>query len=383
MISQASDYLFVSGDGVDEGHPHGDLDRIVLDGEIMPLRTGNTDSVDKDGNQIPRANIIRGEDVSFLMEASEERCAAAFQRSPQAGRSFSRKITSANPQQIVSNIHSLATDGTWGGYREHDSRVWIKPDAELGPKYGCRSNETLWSAYEQDFLGKSDIVSIAGPVGSSPLYKSNVLGWFADVAKFTRFQHEAQFSPPTQSKGNYYYDGIFDREKANTPEGLAGYYQMCDLYKDGEQVKADVQSDCMYSLNNQTWSIGNNSFRYAKKNNIKLYGRFLAQDISNFASKSYYELIPFVTLHDFDVGEDGAVFASNYAMLIWKNVLARAQSHCASDQTPFSWYRWFSPVSVPTGHFEDIGSLWVRKISINLVSVFSVCELRDRTRWQN
>lgn len=73
MINSVEEYEYVTGADVDEAHPHGDLDRIVIDGEIMPLRTGDTENFDKDGNAIPRANILRGEDVAFLMEAVLQR----------------------------------------------------------------------------------------------------------------------------------------------------------------------------------------------------------------------------------------------------------------------------------------------------------------------
>ncbi len=73
MISSAEEYEYVTGADVDEAHPHGDLDRIVIDGGIMPLRTGDTGKKDKDGNAIPRQKILRGEDVAFLMEAVMQR----------------------------------------------------------------------------------------------------------------------------------------------------------------------------------------------------------------------------------------------------------------------------------------------------------------------
>lgn len=73
MINSAEQYEYVTGADVDEAHPHGDLDRIVIDGEVMPLRTGDTGKADKDGNAIPRQKILRGEDVAFLMEAVGQR----------------------------------------------------------------------------------------------------------------------------------------------------------------------------------------------------------------------------------------------------------------------------------------------------------------------
>lgn len=56
MINSVEQYRYVTGANVDDKHPHGDLDRIIIDGKIMPNRTGD----DK--------NILRGEDVAYLME---------------------------------------------------------------------------------------------------------------------------------------------------------------------------------------------------------------------------------------------------------------------------------------------------------------------------
>lgn len=73
MITSAEEYEYVVGADVDEEHPHGDLDRIQIDGEVMPKRTGDTGKMDADGNAIPRTNILRGEDIAFLLEAAMQR----------------------------------------------------------------------------------------------------------------------------------------------------------------------------------------------------------------------------------------------------------------------------------------------------------------------
>ena len=73
MINSVEQYEYVIGENVDEAHPHGDLDRIVIDGEVMPLRTGDTGNLDKDGNAIPRQKIMRGEDIAFMLEAVAQR----------------------------------------------------------------------------------------------------------------------------------------------------------------------------------------------------------------------------------------------------------------------------------------------------------------------
>lgn len=73
MISSPSEYLYVTGANVDADHPHGDMDRVIFDGGVMPLRTGNTCRVDSNGDPVPRKNILRGEDICLLLEAYVER----------------------------------------------------------------------------------------------------------------------------------------------------------------------------------------------------------------------------------------------------------------------------------------------------------------------
>ena len=86
MISNRTEYEFVTGD----------LDGILIDGDIMPLRTGDTGKFDKNGDPISRKNLLRGEDICFLKEAIEERrrAIARDDDSPM----FSKKVLSS---QIV------------------------------------------------------------------------------------------------------------------------------------------------------------------------------------------------------------------------------------------------------------------------------------------
>lgn len=74
MIDEPSKYMYVTGDNIDADHPFGDMERLrYFDGEVMPLRTGNTENFDAAGQPIPKKNIMRGEDICFLLEALLER----------------------------------------------------------------------------------------------------------------------------------------------------------------------------------------------------------------------------------------------------------------------------------------------------------------------
>ena len=58
MVKSAAEYEYVTGAHIDAEHPHGDLDRIQIDGNVMPLR----------GDE-----VVRGEDIAFLMEFAMQR----------------------------------------------------------------------------------------------------------------------------------------------------------------------------------------------------------------------------------------------------------------------------------------------------------------------
>ena len=73
MITSAEEYERVVGADIDEAHPHGDLDRILIDGEVMMKRGGDTGNEDADGKPIPRMKTLRGEDVAYLMEFVAQR----------------------------------------------------------------------------------------------------------------------------------------------------------------------------------------------------------------------------------------------------------------------------------------------------------------------
>lgn len=74
MIDEPSKYMYVTGDNIDADHPFGDMERLrYFDGEVMPLREGNTENFDVAGDPIPKKNIMRGEDICFLLEALLER----------------------------------------------------------------------------------------------------------------------------------------------------------------------------------------------------------------------------------------------------------------------------------------------------------------------
>lgn len=101
MITDVSEYLFVTGENIDADHPHGDLDRIIIDGDIMPLRTGTTLT------GISRKNLLRGEDPAFLLEAACERRAATG--TSELPTTFTRKVDGSNLRGALGYLTNAAT----------------------------------------------------------------------------------------------------------------------------------------------------------------------------------------------------------------------------------------------------------------------------------
>ena len=87
-------------DETDFKYISGDLDKIVIGNDIMPLRDSN------------HAKDIRGMDVAFLMEAAEERkLARQLTLSNNQALNFSNKISLQQAQQLEQKIGAVAANG--------------------------------------------------------------------------------------------------------------------------------------------------------------------------------------------------------------------------------------------------------------------------------
>ena len=116
MISRASDYVFVTGANVDVEHPHGDLDRISITGDIMP-------------NLPLDPYPFRGEDIAFLTEAARERAFPTFENKTYS--TFSRKIQKSQVDFILNTIYDCCAN-----YGFYSGAGFIKPSFP-GATYLC------------------------------------------------------------------------------------------------------------------------------------------------------------------------------------------------------------------------------------------------------
>lgn len=89
MIRAFSEYVYTTGKNHDpvHGYPNGDVDRILIDGSIMPFRG-------------VMQKVLRGEDILFLQESMRERM-AALGRVESAKHEFSREVNALQAQQVA------------------------------------------------------------------------------------------------------------------------------------------------------------------------------------------------------------------------------------------------------------------------------------------
>lgn len=103
-FTQPSDFQFVQGANIDDQHPYGDLDRIEIDNDIMPVRTSE------------EKKRLRGIDIAFLMEAVEERARAIGLG--EKDWTFSRNITLEQVNSIIGRLNEIlnVNEGTQSVY---------------------------------------------------------------------------------------------------------------------------------------------------------------------------------------------------------------------------------------------------------------------------
>lgn len=127
MVTDPSEYDYVTGADVDEEHPYGDMDRVIFNGKVMPLRIGNTANFFPNGDPIPRMNIMRGEDICFLLEAYRERAAALGWTPSMLGSD-----NDGGPEVFTRRLNYSQVDILHTGFRDLGARTeWVPRDTDL------------------------------------------------------------------------------------------------------------------------------------------------------------------------------------------------------------------------------------------------------------
>jgi hypothetical protein len=149
MIKNVEDYEYVVGDNIDDEHPHGDMDRILINGEIMPLRTGVSTTTG-----VERKRILRGEDVCFLLEWLLQRYKRDY------GYWVSRKKWNDVPWVESNAIFTRQLTRICLGTGKKNN-VWLKL-AWMGWNYW---NGSLWDGWPHlCFFKADDLKSISGDI---------------------------------------------------------------------------------------------------------------------------------------------------------------------------------------------------------------------------
>lgn len=165
MISKVEDYEYVVGDNIDDEHPHGDMDRILINGEIMPLRTGVSATTGVD-----RKRILRGEDICFLLEWLLQRDRRAY------GHWASRTEWDDVPESGSNAVFTRTLTRICLGNGKKNN-VWVKL-AFMGWNYGTSGLADGWP--HLCFFKADELKSISG---DAPEEKDDV---YSKVTYFIR-----------------------------------------------------------------------------------------------------------------------------------------------------------------------------------------------------
>lgn len=188
MINNVSEYQFVTGQNIDAQHPHGDLDRIIIDGGIMPLRSSSASAA----STINWKNCLRGEDIAFLMEAYCERMNAmrySYNNIGEITSQFSRIVGSTAVNDTGYCIRLTFKESGNGNY----DTIWMKngiyptSPAVFEPSLdiSLTNISAFLEAYQGYYYTLSDAQTPINPVPYQDrvLRQSTIETMFGDISK--------------------------------------------------------------------------------------------------------------------------------------------------------------------------------------------------------
>lgn len=183
MINNVSEYRFVTGADIDAQHPHGDLDRIIINGGIMPLR----DTTLNPANPTNWKKCLRGEDIAFLLEGLCDRRKAQDSAYTDT-ETFSRAVSHSQLYNVAALLAPFS------------SLHWLKsgssPSGSVVLDYGSGSRPDFYAAYPGLYLTAADFGTSFDPSSYTPdsaHQRSVVATMFDDLALLNRFVCE--YSP--------------------------------------------------------------------------------------------------------------------------------------------------------------------------------------------
>lgn len=384
MINSKSNYIYLNGYSIPSD--------VTVNGEIMPLRTGDTGKFDRDGNPIPRKNILRGEDICFLKEAIEERRRAVGKTG--AIPTFSQRITRAQIGDIVSqsqdmfyeystpDFHSLPWEWISGfPSTSVNAKVYSLPGDD--PSTGGTRDYLNMSAYS-DF-GVSRINKPSPIVIGDGLKASDLSALFSTVGGLkyycqgygpTQLMHTFSISK-TDLGGNYaYYSELAEHDVdfyCRSP-GLYMYRRDCEAWDAGASLLYAGYEGIVSSVSTPAFTC-----KCAKRG--KIYGVFLIiASVYNPATHGYEDIVYEYRLKCITEGPDQTndpdvnKYSWNYSMSIDSSRLISIVTSLKNELPLMSPYE-AAQIVAGTDQSGGFGA------SVALLFTFPVFELRDRTRW--
>lgn len=362
MISRASDYVFVTGANVDVEHPHGDLDRISITGDIMP-------------NLSLDPYPLRGEDIAFLMEATCERMSAQY-NAVQAQKMFYVDVDAQKPYFIKDDILTyLVPESGSHWFKSKPSYGSIPPGTGL---LDVDLKRHLWEYYPKSMIGRADLDCASFDFSSGcVLEKRAIESLFSDVGKFIWYESPGYQNPFTGfTQADYSINGTIGEGTAfSASPDILHYYRNVDIDYTGSSKVITYKSNYEAILREKEfhWPY----FGEYDKTGVELWAVISA--IEERSDPDYPGSLWYRGL--FRVAADATDAHGNY-----KSARFRQRENTLFDEArkkysylPRRPFERLDPNSytVRRGKFLNV---W-QHLGVRVERVFGIHELRDRTRW--
>lgn len=341
-ITKPEDLLFVEGANVDTEHPLGDLNRIDWSLPIMPLRTGNTDVKDEDGEYVPKKKILAGIDKAFLIEALNERNYARYPNWVIAKETFSRAIESDWLNRIV--FENQFRDNSW-------VKVIDFTNVDLSESDSVFNNHFY-------VLGDIELPSSAFAYDGG-LVLADMEAAFRDIGKLNYYKllSPSQYYTTTKTIYQDYPIGTHHWDFA----GGSNAYHYCANTNNFGGIGSPNGSGAMVLT---SFDSALNTGAYAKSILFYIFKlSFEEKYLAPFAEDYVIKTFNMYVKVNVDASNNNKPSVSDF-----NNAIDRCLQHKGIEKKqarPVSDEEWV----------ED------QEIHVNIVSSYAICELRDRTRW--
>lgn len=224
MINSVQDYKFVTGADIDTGHPHGDLDRILINGGIMPLR----DTTLNPANPTNWKKCLRGEDIAFLFEGCCER-KKAQNPSHTYRDTFYRTINSGQLWYVAVDLATFP--------ESHWLKPGQSPSGAIVLDYTSSTQPDFYVNYPGIYITDADMGTSFDyrDYNNGDAYQTSVIEtMFADLALLNRFMFEFE---PTVVGGYQGSNAIMENRF-----GQVNYATSVSLAPPSSEYRASVET---------------------------------------------------------------------------------------------------------------------------------------------